>query len=804
MIVSTDGVSPSSAMPNYMDQYGDRLTANGYPVIPVWPGAKCPGRFSSTRGWEGYRDWTRHCDRLSSMFEMGVWRRWPGCAVGVACGKVGAFDIDILDEGLAMEIEARARAELGDTPAVRIGQAPKRLLVYRLDKPFRPVKRHPLEFLAHGNQFVAYAIHPETGLPYSWPHEGLDEVDASRLPVVSEERVLRFMDAAYALVPPELRQGRIRQDRGKELYWNRDGDKLGTPEAVAAALDWLPNDDIHYDDWVAVMLAAKMAVGEAGRDAWLRWSAKSAKDVPAYSIRQWSAARPNGSLGAGTIYRAAMSHGWVPPTGMTLNGTPRPEVTFTGRLGAVVNGGNVLRGGRIGREEEGTEERSEPEKSPSVPAEVMRPGGILECMVDWMVQTAKSPQPFLALGASICALGALMGQKYRLEHPDTRSGVYIIAVADSGGGKDHPRAMVKKAFRAAGLGDFMAEEPASGAGLLAGLYRHNCRVYLIDEFGQFVQAVMNPRSTSSHRRDIMTRLTTLWSSTTGVMLGVERAELRHDDGRREDIDQPCACVYGSTVPAPFWAAFQSGNVADGSLARFLLFESEDSYPDRNEVLEDPDDRLEEIAACLRRIVVGPKGDPDDPVSLASAIGAVRQPFVDVPGGRRQPGVKPSPRPETVPLDEAAAEEDRAVADEDLVLKRAHAGKATSSIVARFHEHVRRLALIAAVSDDAAEPVVRAKHVAWAAATVRHCMARMLDGVERFVADTEHEARLKRVLDVIRRHRGWMDGNTLARKTQFLSRRDRNEVITQLEESGLIELSQEPTATKPRRLVRATP
>ena len=52
-------------------------------------------------------------------------------------------------------------------------QAPKRLLVYRAATAFRGRKRHPLEVLARGQQFVAYAIHPVTGQPYAWPEDGL-------------------------------------------------------------------------------------------------------------------------------------------------------------------------------------------------------------------------------------------------------------------------------------------------------------------------------------------------------------------------------------------------------------------------------------------------------------------------------------------------------------------------------------------------------------------------------------------------------------------------------------------------------
>jgi hypothetical protein len=166
-------------MKDFMAQFGARLVDNGYPVIPIMPGAKVPGHFRKG-AWAAYPDWTRHCDRATKSFEIDIWRRWPDCAVGIACGAVVGIDIDVPDASVAVSLTDLAKRMLGETPCLRIGQAPKRLLVYRAAEAFRGRKRHPLEVLARGQQFVAYAIHPVTGQPYSWPEEGL--TDTHRLP----------------------------------------------------------------------------------------------------------------------------------------------------------------------------------------------------------------------------------------------------------------------------------------------------------------------------------------------------------------------------------------------------------------------------------------------------------------------------------------------------------------------------------------------------------------------------------------------------------------------------------------------
>ena len=42
--------SPTEA-PNYMALHGDRLVAQGYAILPIMPGTKKPGKFTSTGGF---------------------------------------------------------------------------------------------------------------------------------------------------------------------------------------------------------------------------------------------------------------------------------------------------------------------------------------------------------------------------------------------------------------------------------------------------------------------------------------------------------------------------------------------------------------------------------------------------------------------------------------------------------------------------------------------------------------------------------------------------------------------------------
>ena len=147
---------------SYMARLGARLVDNGYPVLPIMPGTKKPGQFKGG-AWRDYPGWTKHGARSTSEHELAVWNGWPDAGIGIPTGTVIGVDIDIRDDQVASQLEQLAREVLGDTPAIRFGLRPKRLLVYRTAEPLSGMKAHPIEVLGLGQQFVAFADHPDTG-----------------------------------------------------------------------------------------------------------------------------------------------------------------------------------------------------------------------------------------------------------------------------------------------------------------------------------------------------------------------------------------------------------------------------------------------------------------------------------------------------------------------------------------------------------------------------------------------------------------------------------------------------------------
>ncbi|MFZ1413008.1 MAG: PriCT-2 domain-containing protein [Defluviicoccus sp.] len=756
------------AAPSFMAALGARLVDNGYAVIPIMPGTKKPGRFIGG-AWRDYPGWTKHCQRPTTDNELAIWGQWPDAGIGIAGGAVAAVDIDVADAGMALRIETLARERLGDTPALRIGRAPKRLLVYRTDAPFKGFKLSPIEILGEGQQFVAYHIHPDTGRAYEWPEESLADIDIGRLPLISQAQARAFAEEAYALLPETLRPARL-GGGNIPAHPAAPGDLRGTTEAITAALAFIPNADLDYDSWMRIGMALKGALGDDGDALFAAWSAQSVKDVPETTAKAWASFQPR-SIGAGTLYHHAMANGWSPDPALVLNG----NVCMNGHHPA-----------KALLEKLSPTNPEIPEASPvqRTPCPIDLPGldGTLKAMVDYMLATAQRPQPVLAVGASLCALGALMGRKYRTES-NLRSNLYVVGIADSGSGKNHSREIINELFVEAGLGHYLGgNKIASGAGLLTAIHRQPAILFQIDEFGMFLSAAADRKRSPRHITDILDTMTQMFTSAGSVFLGAEYAN-RDGKNERRDINQPCLCVYGTTTPFHFWSSLQSANIADGSLARFLVFQTDDDYPEENDatgIRTSPPHLLEALALI--------------------ASGGGRKPAGNLAG--MTPGPETAPDPRTVTAAPEAREMFRALKAEVTGLLREARGTPFTSILARIAENAWKVALIRAVAFDPAAPAIRDIDADWAIRLVRHCADLTMLEVDRHVADNPTEANHKRVLGIIRNAGdGGLTKSELIRRTQFLDKRQRDDLIGALVESGQLGTALRPTSTKPVMVLR---
>lgn len=398
----------------------------------------------------------------------------------------------------------------------------------------------------------------------------------------------------------------------------------------------------------------------------------------------------------------------------------------------------------------------------AVAPDLMDLPGALGMFVDHCNRTAISPQPFLALAAGICMIGAIAGRRYRTT-TDLRTNIYAIGVADSGAGKDHARKQIVRCLFAADLAQYLGgTDIASGAGLRTALLRHPAMLFQIDEFGDWLRDVLGDKA-STHRKQIASMLKELYSSANGPWQGVEYADQSKTTGKpRQDVHQPNACLYGTSTPGQFWSAVAGGSMHDGLMARMLLFVTPCSYPDEQEpILAEPS---ADLIAALQAIAAGADETSGNlsALMLASTV----------------------PQPYTATETAEATEARKALRKEQLAQQRAAEGTYVTSIAGRLAENAMKLALIRAVSRNPGAPVIQAEDVAWGRGVAQHCVDTLLREASRHVADNEYEGKINRALEYVRKH-GPVSAHGMFRKGWRLPERERDEILRSLVSSGMV-------------------
>lgn len=231
---------------------------------------KVPGSRRANGLWGGY-DWRRHEPAIDDV------RQWvfDGANVGLRATNFPAVDIDTTDPQLAQMVEDAALAKLGIAP-IRVGRAPKRLLMYRTAEPFTRMRlvitaldgaKHLVEILGEGQQYLVHGMHP-SGKPYTWNTDP-SAVPASMLTTITREQASDLLDHVAALIDLAGLGTTNREGTGKRASREPAGDQqaLLAPsiEKLTEVVELIPNDDEIFpdrEDYVKIGYAIRAAAGE--------------------------------------------------------------------------------------------------------------------------------------------------------------------------------------------------------------------------------------------------------------------------------------------------------------------------------------------------------------------------------------------------------------------------------------------------------------------------------------------------------------------------------------------------------------
>ena len=408
----------------------------------------------------------------------------------------------------------------------------------------------------------------------------------------------------------------------------------------------------------------------------------------------------------------------------------------------------------------------DPEPPIALPGELLNPGGLLGEIIDHNLATAHRRQPELALAGALALLSTITGRKIE-DDRRTRTNLYVLGLAESGAGKEHARQVNKEILSLADpqsrhLGP---EGIGSGQGVVKSLASRPSLLFQLDEFGKVLSAIRSAKA-APHLQSIPATLLRLYSSARSVYV----SDAVVDDKRVVTIDQPHCTVYGTTVPKSFFAALTPDSLRDGFVSRLLVLEASDNLPPRQAASSEP--MLASIVDQVRWwIEHKPSGN------ISDATGAAR-----------------------VLIPDAGAE---AVYDE---LERSiEAEIATPGAIrelwVRVAEQARKLGLLFRVSRVADAKTIDESSARLGASLALIAARRIAWLAKRHVAESESEDQCKRVLRIIAGEPEGLTANQLTRKTQWMRRRDRQDVIATLLESGQVYIDKRETSTRPATVYR---
>lgn len=762
-----------------------RLVDMGYSVIPVLPGSKQPGKHVHGT-WYGEIDWQRFGDRLPTKFELPIWSKWPEAGICLVLDdSVKVVDIDSDDP----EIIAAVLAVLPPS-SVRKRGAKGFSVFYRgspaiVSRPFnirpqgsmKPIRA--VDLLAKGRQTVLPpTIHPETEEPYAWIDDDsladLEPQDLPELPDGIEDRIREALQP-YGFTEEVVKRDFIGVEAGDSV-WREIKD------LALANLDlWVPD--------LGIPLAKRNSQGSYRGVA--TWRGGDGFNVSFHQDGIRDMAQDHGLTPIDVVMKArgttdmdALSWlknklGYVDPwlptmdiSRMIRNGFAKHGVFVDEAEIEVDSSRDIVtwdesdEPASMSAEEPHDLETGELQPIPVVvkgdglPAHLCEVPGLVGEMVDWLNRTARNPSPTLNLGSALAYVGSLAGRRY--EGPTgLRTNLYVVGLAASGFGKEHPRAGVKSLASASNtLGKFFGGNKISSSSALRNRVRQNpSLVYMIDEFGGFIRKVTSMKS-GNHEKEIAEDLLEMTGTAGSIFMGADYAQ-----NLAEPIYNPNVCIYGTSTPDAFWKAMGSGSLADGFLPRFIILDAGQTRPE-------PRDPLASVAS--------------PPAALIKRV----QSFVNHKNGGNLNGMLSDSKTSVAPIQAAWGDGAKRVFDRfvDQMFKTMDSAPSDlEPVYARVAENSMRLALVVAAGLDPERPTITEGIMQWAVDLALRSAVMLIAQAEDRMADNDRQAEYKRVRYLVAetKRSGTTRSDVARRLKGVMDRRRMHDVFDQLIEAGEI-------------------
>lgn len=474
--------------------------------------------------------------------------------LAIATGKESGFivlDVDNKNAGAGDDSIAKLQEFLGFLPPTRCFSTGNgyHLLFKNPDGGLKSSTR------SFGDDYPGVDVRADGGYiaaPPSRHYSGRYYIDDAPNVPIAEIGAL-YIDLLRAKREKKQKEVSDRQQRsGNNSEW--------TEEQITEALSFI-DPDISYLDWIFI----GMGLHREGfpLDMWDRWSAGGQKYQGIADLNtHWRGFNKSGERTIGTVIDWAMTRGWKPKQ--------EPRIVNLDAEAAVAPFIEKVK-------KKAAKTTDTPSPAPNAVENItpqfcfdpMELPGVIGETVRWITKYAIYDQPALALLNVLAFAGTVFGRRYS-SPIDTRTNIYIVAIARTGWGKDQSRQMINRLAMESGLSDFIGGNSIrSDTGMLRGLMNHSCQLLQLDEFGIFMQALSDPKA-PHHVRAVSRAFMSLYSDSKSVYHHGDYADQKMTPIK---IVNPNLCIYGTTTEESYIPALKRSALKSGELNRFIVMPS---------------------------------------------------------------------------------------------------------------------------------------------------------------------------------------------------------------------------------------
>ena len=422
-----------------------------------------------------------------------------------------------------------------------------------------------------------------------------------------------------------------------------------------------------------------------------------------------------------------------------------------------------------------------------LPERLLHVPGFIDEYVDCAMASAPRPNRVISFCSALAFLSYATGRKI-VSDRNTLPNIYLIALANSGVGKDHPRKVAMTLAVETGIAGGLAEDFKSGSGLEDALFLKPSILFQRDEIDTLFKILKMAKEENSET--LMARLLNIYGSSNGSIklrnLSMARPELLRTkkemqaNGREEDaaplVMNPYLTVFGTAVPQFFFEALDRRMLANGMVARCLILDAGRRGPRQRSAFITIPESLKEAVKTIRDY----RGN--DTGNLAGVTRPSMRLLTATDGANRM-------------LDELDERHDALYNEcaerRDLV---------PMAFWARATEKVIKLSMLHAISSNVKDPLVTEDSVAWADEFTRFLTEQALFMAQRYSYENPFDEKCQKAVRYLTEAGGSYDHGALL-KRMHESKETFQQIMDTLVESGSVTTEFQTTGGRTRKSYR---